>query len=97
METVLHHNHNHNNIASTHTYLHHLQTKLTNTGRSPHAQNPQERVFARDPEDDPLTAYEEQARARSSFSDEKFAALAVLKSSELLMTYALANKEVCHH
>ncbi|KAJ5123923.1 uncharacterized protein N7515_007748 [Penicillium bovifimosum] len=59
---------------------------------TPHAQNPHDSVFAR-PQQDELTAWEEAARARATFSDEKFGALSVLKSSELLMTYALANKE----
>ncbi|KAJ5565634.1 hypothetical protein N7535_007272 [Penicillium sp. DV-2018c] len=61
--------------------------------RTAQAPNPNTTIFGRSAQEEELTAYEEAARKRSHFSDEKFAALAVLKSNELLMTYALANKE----
>ncbi|KAJ5780193.1 hypothetical protein N7457_005353 [Penicillium paradoxum] len=58
------------------------------------SQNPHDVIYNRTvPDTEPLTPFEEQARLRSDFSDEKYAALAVLKSRELLMTYALANNE----
>lgn len=43
---------------------------------------------------EPETAFEKDARTRSHLRDEKHAALAVLMDSELLVTYALASREV---
>jgi hypothetical protein len=43
---------------------------------------------------EPQTAFEKDARTRSHLRDEKHAALAVLMDSELLVTYALASREV---
>lgn len=40
------------------------------------------------------TAFEKDVRTRSHLRDEKHAALAVLMDSELLVTYALASREV---
>jgi hypothetical protein len=80
---------------------HNLICKLTPqkgrfTGR---AQNPLTTSYNDVGQDDtePQTAFEKDARTRSHLRDEKHAALAVLMDSELLVTYALASREVRYY
>ncbi|CAG8896969.1 unnamed protein product [Penicillium egyptiacum] len=63
------------------------------------AQNPLTASYNRAGEDDsePQTAFERDARTCSHLRDEKHAALAVLMDSELLVTYALASREVRYY
>lgn len=80
------------------TKYNYKSTKLTlQKGRfNARAQNPLTSYNRAGPNSttEPQTAFEKDARTRSHLRDEKHAALAVLMDSELLVTYALASREV---
>jgi hypothetical protein len=86
--------------TTQHLYPRRLTSLQTNThkGRfSGRAPNPFTTSYNRAGPDgtiEPQTAFEKDARTRSHLRDEKHAALAVLMDNELLVTYALASREV---